>query len=160
MSLIGMDIGAQEYKSADGYIIVCAVVNTILVGVFVVIFAKFSTEILGIFTKDTALITMSAPYLLVTGAIMFPKSMNVLIGNGVRAYKDTKWMLYTQIVGSICTVSLSYVLLTYFHLGVSAIYITIFCDEGLRAIINLIHYIKHYSSRKQSNCKLNTCSEW
>lgn len=146
MSLIGMDIGAKNYKSADGYIVVCAIVNTVLIGVCVALFAIFSRPILRIFTKESSLIEMSAPYLVVAGVIMFPKSMNVLIGNGIRAYKDAKWMLFTQIIGSICTVTLSYVLLTYFNLGVTAIYATLFCDESLRAIINFIHYRRHYSS--------------
>lgn len=148
MTLIGQEIGAKDYNSADGYIKGCILVNVSMISVMVVVAAAFSKQILGIFTNDTELINMAAPYLVMTAIIMFSKSVNIVAGNGIRAYKETTWMLYTQIAGSICTVALSYILISVFEIGVLGVYITLFCDETLRAAINIRHYIRKYSAKR------------
>ena len=146
MSLIGQDVGAGDYHSADDYMKLSVTINAVLVTVCIGIFYLFAAQILSIFTKDSALIEMSVPFLVFTGFIMFPKSINVIIGNGIRAYKDTKWMLYSQIFGSVFVVSFSFILVQILKCGVWSIYITLFCDEALRAMINLIHYVRRHSS--------------
>ncbi|MDD6038661.1 MAG: MATE family efflux transporter [bacterium] len=151
MTLIGQEIGAEAYEEADGYIKGCILVNVVMISVFLVIAIFFSPQILGIFTKDRELIQMAAPFLIMTAVIMFSKSFNIIAGNGIRAHKDTKWMLYTQIIGSICTITLSYTLIQVFHIGVLGVYLTLWCDETLRAAINLKHYIGKYSSKHKKN---------
>lgn len=155
MSLIGQDIGAGDYHSADDYMKLSVGINVILVSICTGIFYLYGNLILGIFTKDSTLIEKAAVFLVFSGFIMFPKSINVIIGNGIRAYKDAKWMLYSQIFGSIFVVSFSFLLVYVFKLGIWSIYITLFCDEALRAFINLVHYVrKHSSANKVSTVNI------
>ena len=84
---------------------------------------------------------------------MFPKSLNVIVGNGIRSHGDTKWMLYSQIVGSILVVGCSFALVNIFQLGITAIYITLFLDESIRASINGIYYKMKYSAPNAAHTK-------
>ena len=153
MTLIGQDIGAADYKSANAYIKICITVNSLLIGICIAIFALFSKGILGIFTESKDLVNLASPYLIATGIIMFPKSLNVIVGNGIRSHGDTKWMLYSQIIGSILVVSCSFVLVKVFNLGITAIYITLFLDESIRASINGIYYKIKYSTPNTRHTK-------
>lgn len=145
MTLIGQDIGAANYKSADSYMKIGILINTSLVIVSLLAFTFVGTGILGIFTFDKDLISLTIPYLIFTAVIMSPKSMNIIFGNGIRAYGNTKWMLYSQIFGSIFVISCSFVLVKVLNLGITAIYITLFADETLRALINGFYYKSKYS---------------
>lgn len=109
----------------------------------IITFILFPTNILGIFTKDTKIIKQTVPFLVFTAFIMLPKSLNVVIGNGIRAQGDTKWMLYSQIIGSLFVITCSCTLIKLFHLNIIAIYITLLLDETIRAGINYWHYAAH-----------------
>lgn len=100
MTLIGQDIGAADYESAHDYVKICIVANSLLITLCVLLFVLFSKPLLGIFTTSTKLINLASPYLIFTGIILFPKSINVIIGNAIRSHGNTKWMLYSQIIGS------------------------------------------------------------
>ena len=78
---------------------------------------------------------------------------HIIIGNGIRGSGDTKWMLYSQIIGSILVVSCSFVLVKVFNLGIAAIYITLFLDESIRASINGIYYKIKYSTPNTRHTK-------
>lgn len=145
MTLIGQDVGAKNYKSAGSYMKIGILINTFLVILSIAAFTFTGNGILGIFTTDRSLIELTLPFLAFTAVIMFPKSMNVIIGNSIRAYGNTKWMLYSQMIGSVFVVTCSFFLVKVADLGIMAIYITLFADETLRASINGLYYKKKYS---------------
>jgi len=87
-------------------------------------------------------------YLLFT---IYPKSMNVLIGHGIRALGKTSWMLYTQIAGTVFVITVSYVLVNFFDLGLEAIFITILCDEGFRSVLNTCYFIYQTRTKRIMN---------
>ena len=121
------------------------ILNTALVALTGIAFTLLGKRILHIFTKDTALIEQAAFYLIMTAVIMLPKSLNVILGNSIRAYGDTKWMFYSQILGSIFVITCSVILVKGCQLGVLAIYITLFSDECIRAILNGLYYKMKYA---------------
>lgn len=145
MTLIGQGVGAADYKIADSYLKIGIILNTALVALTGIVFTLLGKRILHIFTKDTALIEQAAFYLIMTAVIMLPKSLNVILGNSIRAYGDTKWMLYSQILGSIFVITCSVILVKGCQLGVLAIYITLFSDECIRAIVNGLYYKMKYA---------------
>lgn len=151
MTLIGQSIGENDNKKGARYMHVCVVLNVVLVLITIVIFALIPDQILSIFTNKKDIVEESAPYLIFTGFILLPKCINVVIGNGIRAYGDTRWMLFTQTIGSVLVVSCSYILVRILDIHVVAIYITLFFDEATRAIINYIHYQRRYGIKK--DCK-------
>lgn len=144
LTLMGQKIGLEKRKEANTFFYVCTLINLIIVAISATFFVLFPTKILGIFTKEEQVISSAAIYLIFCAMIMFPKSLNVVIGSAIRAYKDTKWMLYSQIIGSIFVVSCSYFLIHIVGLDMISIFITLFLDEAIRACINYIYFIKHY----------------
>lgn len=148
MTLIGHCIGENDHEKGARYMHVCVVLNVVLVLITIVIFAVIPDQILSIFTNEKDIVNDAAPYLIFTGFILLPKCINVVIGNGIRAYGDTRWMLFTQVIGSTLVVSCSFILVRVFNIHVVAIYITLFLDEATRAIINYIHYHKRYGIKK------------
>lgn len=140
LTLVGNSIGARKEEAAKTIMTSSIRYSMFFVFLFCVIFILVPKPILSIFTNDIALINLSVFFLIVKGITMFPKSLNVVVGSGIRANGDVKWMLYTQIFGSVFVVAFSYTLIYGFHVGVIAIYLTLFLDELLRALLNTIRY--------------------
>ncbi len=142
LTLQGNRIGQDDAKGAKKILNASIVMGAILVIFSLIVFILFSRQILGVFTNDEKIIDESIPYLIFAGVILLPKSINVIVGSGIRAYGDTKWMLYTQIIGSVIVASGSYVLINVVGLNLAAVYITCLADETIRASINCFHYYK------------------
>lgn len=140
MTLMGQQIGAQNGEKANQYLKACLVLDGIVISAAILIFMIMNKPILHIFSKDSAIINEAAPFLIATAFIMLPKSLNVVIGNGIRAYSDTKWMLYSQMIGSLYVITCSFFLVSVLKLGIVAIYITLFSDEAIRAALNYHHF--------------------
>jgi Na+-driven multidrug efflux pump len=114
------------------------------VGIAAVMLSCFPIRLLDIFSNDPEIIKLGVPYLIWIGIIMFPQSMNIICGNAIRAHGDTKWMLFSQILGSTLVVSISWILIEKVHMNMLAVYITLFADEAIRGGINFIYYRKKY----------------
>jgi putative MATE family efflux protein len=140
LTLVGNSIGAGSREESKRIMTHSICYSMLFVLLFCIMFAVIPKPILSIFSNDKALINMSVLYLIVKGITMFPKALNVVVGCGNRAEGDVKWMLFTQIIGSIFVVSFSYTLVYGFHAGVAAIYLTLFLDELIRAILNTIKF--------------------
>ena len=107
--------------------------------VFISIFPKFT---LSLFTTDKEVIEMSVVYIILVAVNLFGKSGNIILGSGIRGYGDTKWMLFTQILGTVGVVSLAALCVFVFKLGMLGVFIAVLCDEGLRALINFARFSK------------------
>lgn len=141
MTLISQRLGAKDYDSTRAIMKRSMGYNLVVITLFVGAVTFFTEPILGIFTSDSGLISLTMPvmvYLLIT---LYPKSINVLIGHGIRAMGKTKWMLYTQVIGTALVIGLSWFLVVFLKLGLEAIFITIMIDEGARSLINTWYFI-------------------
>lgn len=147
LTLVGHRIGANDKQGAKKLMSSVIRYNMVIVSIFLVIFIVLPKPILDIFTNDTSLIDMAVFYLILRAITMFPKSLNVVVGSGIRALGDVKWMLRTQIFGSVFVVLCSYFLMYFLQLGVIAIYISLFLDELLRATLNTVRFYKGYVFR-------------
>lgn len=99
-------------------------------------------QILGIFTTDAEVIAMSVVFLYLVMFNLFGKSGNIVIGNGIRGYGDTRWMLITQIVGTVCVVAEAALFVFVFKWGILGVFIAVILDEAVRAIVNSIRFLK------------------
>ena len=81
-------------------------------------------------------------YIILVAANLFGKSGNIIIGNGIRGYGDTKWMLFTQIMGTAGVIGLSSLCVFVFKLGMLGVFIAVLCDEALRALINFVRFLR------------------
>lgn len=154
LTLMGQSIGGKDYKRANGLFYNSIVINFLIVLVSALCFWIFPEFLLGIFSNDADLIVKSVPYLALMALIMFPQSINVICGNGIRAHGNTRWMLFSQVLGSTMIVTISFFLIEVLHMNMIAIYATIFLDESIRGIINYIYYRKKYGYHEDKNVLL------
>jgi Na+-driven multidrug efflux pump len=107
--------------------------------IFISIFPRFT---LSLFTTDKQVIEMSVLYIILVAVNLFGKSGNIIIGNGIRGYGDTRWMMFTQILGTIGVVGLAALCVFVFKLGMLGVFIAVLCDEALRALINFFRFLR------------------
>ena len=119
----------------------CLKLNILVVASMSIIFFIFRVQVLGLFTNDESIIMQSSSYLIVMFITLIPKTLNVIIGNSIRAMGNVKWMLLTQVIGTIITIFVSYMLAFKADIGTLGIFVTFFIDEFFRACIN---YAKFY----------------
>ena len=79
---------------------------------------------------------------MIVGINLFSKSANIIVGNGIRGSGDTRWMLYTQMFGTISIVSVAAFFVYVCKLGITGIFLAVLVDEAVRALINLWKYLR------------------
>ena len=76
--------------------------------------------------------------------------INNVIGLCIRGMGDTKWMLYTQIFGTVFMILCGYCLILRSPLGLSGIFVTLLFDESIRCILNLFRFLFPAAFHKQT----------
>jgi len=142
LTLTGHKTGEGEHVQAVNTGFLALKFSLLFCFIFAVLFILFPKNIMGIFTNDILFIDNSSKYFLVIAITMFPKATNIIIGHGIRGTGDTKWMMYTQIFGTIFVIALSYILIFILRIGLMGIFITYLADESIRSIINTIRFWK------------------
>jgi len=136
LTLSGQETGKGNPRGI-GSLVRIASSWSIALGLFVLtMFFIFPQTIIGWFTTDTRIITSSALYLIIVGFDLFPKSLNILVGSGVKGHGDTKWVFGTQIFGTFYIISMSALLVLGLHQGIAALFILVVSDETIRCLIN------------------------
>lgn len=118
----------------------CLKLNIVIVVSMSIIFFIFRVQVLGLFTNDKSIIMQASNYLIIMFITLIPKTLNVIIGNSIRAMGDVKWMLATQIFGTIITIVFSYILVFNLNIRTLGIFLTFFIDEFVRACINYARF--------------------
>ena len=142
MTLTSEATGKKDLAQYKG-VCICAYALCMIVAVLMIILAiTIPEQIIALFTKDTSVITTSSIYLLIVGINLFSKSANIIVGNGIRGSGDTRWMLYTQMFGTISIVSVAAFFVYVCKLGITGIFLAVLVDEAVRALINLWKYLR------------------
>lgn len=142
LTLVGQKTGEENHKAALRIGAKCLKYAFIVCGIVAIFFVLIPKPILSCFTNDQEFVLKSVPYLRFLALILVPKSINNVIGPGIRALGDTNWMLYTQIFGTIFTCAFAYVLVFHTGLGILSIFITFLADEVIRGVINALRFFK------------------
>lgn len=136
LTLSGFETGSGNMEGAR-IVILDSVLLSWGISVFnLIIFLLFPTQILGLFTKDAAVLATAPLYLLIVGIDLFPKSGNMIFGSGIRGCGDPDWMLKTQLFGTAFVVIISSIMVMGLHMGIIGIFSLVVADETLRFIIN------------------------
>ena len=107
MTLTSEATGRKDLAQYKGITLCAYAVCTIVTVVMIVGAVLFPEQILSLFTSDKTVIASCGGYLLLIGINLFSKSGNIIIGNAIRGSGNTKWMLFTQIFGTIWIVSVA-----------------------------------------------------
>lgn len=134
--------GKKDLKQYKG-VCLCAYGLCVIVGlVTLVICLIFPDQIIGMFTKDKAIIASSGIYLIFISLNLFSKSANIIVGNGIRGSGNTKWMFYTQIFGTVFVVGVAALFVFVFDFGIAGVFLAVIFDELVRALINFSKLVR------------------
>lgn len=150
LTLVGQQTGASSLRQARRTGLLCLGFSLTVCLVIAAIFRMMPEAILRLFTDDQTILKTSVPHLLFVAWILFPKAVNNVIGLCIRGTGDTRWMLYTQIFGTILMVCGGYYLILGTGLGLTGIFVTLLADEGIRSIANLLRFLWISSGAKAS----------
>lgn len=142
LTLTGQSTGADDIDGAKKIGLV-GLINSWLISVgFMLMFVLFPRFILGVFTSDVNIIDQAVLYLIIASINFFPRSANILLGSGIRGYGDTKWMMKTQIMGTIQIIIYALLFVIVLDLGITGVFMATLLDETVRAVINYTRYRK------------------
>lgn len=147
MILVGQEMGSGNKRGAFRVSFLSLKYAFASCVIAAAVFLIYPAQLLSLFTSDQDLIKESTILLTIVSITVFPVAVNVVIGNAIRGLKDTKWMFYTQSIGTIFVISLSYIMLFVFHLNLKGIFITILFDEFIRAFLNYRRFNGYVTSR-------------
>lgn len=140
LTMVGQNWGEQDFNGARNNGLYCqkvAYIVSLAMGVFIAVFAH---SLAGIFTSDAQIIDRAVPLLRLTAVYINGQVLNIVIGHAIRATGDTRWMLYSQILGTVFVISLSSVMIFGLSLGLFGMYLTMVLDEFIRGVINFIRF--------------------
>lgn len=142
MTLTSEATGKKDLAQYKGVCICAYGLCAIVAVVMIILGIAIPEQIIALFTKDTTVITTSSVYLLIVGINLFSKSANIIIGNGIRGIGDTKWMLFTQLLGTVGIVSVAAFFVFVCKLEIVGVFFAVLVDEAVRALVNLWKYIR------------------
>jgi putative MATE family efflux protein len=140
MVLVGQKIGAGKSKEAVHITMVSLRYAFLLCIIIAGLFITMPEKILSIFTSEIQLIKRVSYFLYIVSFTIFPVAINVIIGNAIRGMKDTKWMFYTQSIGTCFIICMSAVMIFTFKLNLLGAFLTILMDESIRSILNSLRF--------------------
>ena len=173
LTLVGQQLGAKNKSAAifvtRSAIRISLVISMLAAFIFITgpewILQQFTSsdplfvpfKISGILEWRSVIIERGMPLMWIIAFTLFPQTINVIVGHAIRGMKDTRWMLYTQIGGTIFAIISAIIGIFSFQAGLAFIFIIYFADETIRAGINYLrfHYgrrfLQHFFSKKNIN---------
>lgn len=142
MTMVGQRYGEKEYEEARHTGIHCLRMTFAVTIVCFAIFQMIPRFLTGIFTSDAAVLERSVPLLRMAGLFIQVQALNVVTGHAIRATGDTRWMLISQIFGTVFVVGMSYWMIFGLSLGLMGMYLTMIADELIRGIVNFVRFYR------------------
>ena len=136
---------SEDFLYAPGMVYSIAVLFAWAMGLAafcLVTFMIIPKQLMSLFTTDQTIIASAAIYLAIVGINLFPKSGNIIVGSGIRGYGNTKWMLGTQILGTILVTGIAAIFVFGFKVGITGVFLAVCADEFIRCIINTLKLLR------------------
>ncbi len=109
---------------------------------FFALFTAFPDFFAGLFTRDPEVLSQTPKMLLVCSFALFARAANLIYGGGIRGMGDTRWMLYTQIFGTVFVLTLARIFIFNLSLAILGLFVAVFFDELARCVLNGIHFYR------------------
>lgn len=139
--LIGRYVGAGEtdraYKSV-WFSVKSALIFTLVMVVFVIAFRE---PLMGLFTDNNEIIKIGASVLLLSIFLETGRTINITIINSLRAAGDATYPVRIGLISMIIIgLSLGYIFVFIFDMGLVGVWLAIACDEWIRAILVIFRW--------------------
>lgn len=141
-TLVGQAWGGRNYREAKEIGLYCLRLSMAVTLCCSAIFLLFPRFLIGIFTSDIHVIERAVPLLRLIAFFINLDVINILMGHAIRATGDTKWMLCSQIFGTLFVIGLSSVMIFGFSMGLLGMYLIMILDELIRGGVNYLRFTK------------------
>ncbi|TVY08133.1 MATE family efflux transporter [Paenibacillus cremeus] len=134
--IIGRLVGAGEKEEAYRQVLRSLVLSMLLSVGAVGVIVLFRTQLIGLFTHDTNMITLGA-FLLTLGFILEPgRCFNIVVAESLRAAGDARFIVFTglAVIWGMC-VPLTYFMGIHLGYGLVGMWCVFILDEWVRGII-------------------------
>lgn len=141
-TLVGQAWGARDSQQARKAALTCQNLGLGVSLVWTVVMLAFPEALCSLFTQDPQMVADSVPMLRLSAVFINFQAVNVIIGHSIRGTGDTKWMLYSQIFGTLFVIGASWVLIFPLNFGLAGLFITLILDEAGRGLVNYLKFLK------------------
>lgn len=133
-ALVGQRLGAGDPEGAEKSALLSMRMGMLTMGTMGLLFFMFPGPFLRIFTDDPRVIAAGIPLLRIVAFTQIPESLGFVIPGALRGAGDTRVAMYVTVAGIWgVRLSLTYVLMHWFGLGLAAAWIAMFLDWVVRA---------------------------
>lgn len=141
MTLVGQRWGEGDRKAALDTALHCQRLSLMVSVACGLIFVAFPAFLAGLFTRDPDVVARAVPLLRLGGVYIQFQAVNIIMGHAIRGTGDTKWMMYSQIFGTVFVIGVSYLLIFQAGLGLVGMYLTMIMDELIRGAVNTTRFL-------------------
>jgi putative MATE family efflux protein len=141
-TIVGNLWGAKEFPLAKTTGYHTQRLGLYISGIWSLVMLLFPRELAMIFSNDVAVIKESIVMIRLAALFVNFQAVNVIMGHSIRGTGDTRWMLYTQIAGTIFVVGMSYLTMFPMGLKLAGLYLTLTADEIIRSLVNTWRFHK------------------
>lgn len=148
ITMVGQYWGANEYSAAKKTGVECMILAFIVSILWSIILLVVPKELSELFTKDQGIVNLAIPILRLSVLYIIFQVVNIIMGHAIRGTGDTKWMLYSQIFGTLFVIITSYIVIFHFKLGLIGVIAALTCDELLRGAVNYRYFMRRGNFNK------------
>ncbi|HHY44468.1 MAG TPA: MATE family efflux transporter [Firmicutes bacterium] len=133
-ALVGQRLGAKDPEGAEKSAIIAMKMGVLTMGTMGVLFFLFPAQFLSIFTNDAGVIARGVPLVRIVAFTQFPEALGFVIPGALRGAGDTRIAMYVTVAGVWCVrLGLTYVLMNFFNVGLTAAWFAMFADWVVRS---------------------------
>lgn len=132
-SLVGRSLGAHELTKAEDYAKGTRKIGSMISTFMAMIFFFFGPQIVGLYSKDPAIIKNASIALKIIALVQPFQSSQLILAGGLRGAGDTFWTLVATFFGVlIVRVALAYTFVKVLGLGLAGAWLAVFVDQFVR----------------------------
>lgn len=135
MALMGQNLGANKVDLAYDFIKTILKISSVVMGILGVIMAIFAPYFSAIFSNEAEIIHIASMYLLAVGLSQIPLIWVFVLDGGLRGGGITKISLWINLISIWIFRILPMWILLHYKFGVEWIFVIIFIETYIRAII-------------------------
>jgi putative MATE family efflux protein len=135
-TLVGQCLGAKRPEDADAYALSARRLGFFAMSALCVVFFFFGAFLVGFYSDDPAIVSMGAMALKLAAFAQPAIGTYAILAGALRGAGDTRYPLYITFVGVWCVrITIAWVLITVFPLGLNGIWIAVLFDSWTRTLL-------------------------
>lgn len=137
MTLVGRNIGAEQHSQAERTGRTASHAVFLLVLLIAALMIIFSKSMISLFTRDSKVIAIGSPVVLVFALVQIPKAVSAVLCGNLRGAGDLKWIMWLTVCGVIVLeMGASWVAAFVLNLSLLGLWLVHSFDEVTRLSLN------------------------